>query len=236
VRPRAAQFGLEQWQFRILHLEKLGSLHAQQMVADLRGLLEGLPENGIVRSWHFSSDAGPDFMVVASSSTDRVFGCLRTYSALKVPRPVWDWIWSATREPPFPARFAIFEARQTLAARFGLPFGDAMQDWEIEVAMPTRLFEFLSAYSSWQIDDDERFSLAQVIIQSLEESEDDHHSEAVVDILVQDFHLHATTVWYWAQFDEWRSLFRVTPMARLVLRRIRQRDLDSTPSADGCPA
>ncbi|MCP5384447.1 MAG: hypothetical protein H6913_07510 [Altererythrobacter sp.] len=44
-----------------------------------------------------------------------------------------------------------------------------MQDWEFEVADANRIDEFLSAYQSQELTDDERFTLMEMIIQSFED-------------------------------------------------------------------
>jgi len=62
----------------------------------------------------------------------------------------------------YPTRTAI----DALAARFGLPNRPDMQDSEWEVAGPTRLDELINAYKSGELDDDERFTLMETIIQS----------------------------------------------------------------------
>jgi hypothetical protein len=61
-----------------------------------------------------------------------------------------------------PTRAAI----NALALRFDLPNTQGMQDWEHEVADADRIHEFIAAYQSGQLDDDERFTLMELIIQS----------------------------------------------------------------------
>jgi len=46
-----------------------------------------------------------------------------------------------------------------------------MQDWAYEVANPNRLLEFLNALTEYRHESDVRFTLMDIILQSLEESE-----------------------------------------------------------------
>src|SRR5262245_42609180 len=61
------------------------------------------------------------------------------------------------------------EAIDKLALRFGLPNHSSMQDWEYEVSDYTRIDEFLTAYETEQLSDNEKFTLMQTIIDSFEE-------------------------------------------------------------------
>jgi len=66
-------------------------------------------------------------------------------------------------------RFPTAEAIESLAQRFHLPNHPNMQDWEWEVADPSRINEFVAAYKGGELNDDERFVLMETIIQSFEE-------------------------------------------------------------------
>lgn len=117
-----------------------------------------------------------------------------------------------------PTRAAI----EALALRFGLPNDPSMQDWEWEVADAGRLDAFIAAYRSGELDDDERFTLMEVIIQSFEDEgtavDDDPRWPLVARLLDENIALHAQTVWYWACLgsdDEWC----VTPLIRPILEK-----------------
>jgi hypothetical protein len=124
-----------------------------------------------------------------------------------------------------PTRAAI----DALAARFDLPNHPGMQDWEWEVADHTRLDEFIGAYQSGDLDDDERFTLMEIIIQSFEDlgarSEHDPRWQCILDILDRNVELHACSVWYWSALDgeSREEQFSVTPSMRSVLARHRAR-------------
>jgi len=104
-----------------------------------------------------------------------------------------------------------------------------MQDWEWEVADATRLPEFLTTYVSGQLTDDERFSLMEIMIQCVEESEPSERFEAawtsLEPLLAGNASLHRSTVEYWACLDSKKDedMFRVSR---------RMRDLCKSPSAD----
>ena len=106
-------------------------------------------------------------------------------------------------KPPFrcPTRVAI----NSFAKQFGLRNEPLMQDWEYEVADRARFHEFLVAYETLSLDEDERFCLMEIIIQSLEDS--NCKIGALLDwlriekILQENFRLHAYTVWHWAAYE-----------------------------------
>ncbi|MGE4049428.1 MAG: hypothetical protein AB7F38_00045 [Piscinibacter sp.] len=116
--------------------------------------------------------------------------------------------------------FPTSEARASLAALFGLVYEDKTQDWEWEVAAPDRFEEFLHGYSSLSLSDAERFSLMEVLLQCIEDSET---PQLVVDRwaklephLVKNIRLHRQTVEYWscAGAAEQEGQFRITPLVR----------------------
>ncbi len=121
------------------------------------------------------------------------------------------------------------EAVHSLAARFGLPISPDMQDWEWEVADPDRIDEFLTAYSSGELTEDERFTIMETILQSFEESSRNLESDAgfryVLSELERHINLHASTVWYWSRVDthDPEGWFRITPHLREILARHRAR-------------
>ena len=66
-------------------------------------------------------------------------------------------------------RFPTQAAIERLAERFGLPNTPDMQDWEWQVADPERTDEFLSVFLADELDEDERFTLLETLIQCFEE-------------------------------------------------------------------
>lgn len=125
-------------------------------------------------------------------------------------------------------RFPTREAIDSLAKRFDLPNTREMQDWEWEVADAMRIDEFLGAYLSGELSDDERFTIMETLLQCFEESgcdlDLDQRWAQVVASLDTHVELHAHTVWYWSCDDEDPAYwFRVTPWVRRILERHRTR-------------
>lgn len=67
-------------------------------------------------------------------------------------------------------RHITASAIHALAQRFNLLYDHFMQDWEYEVADPNRIDEFIDAYLSNELNEDEKFALMETILQSFEES------------------------------------------------------------------
>jgi hypothetical protein len=133
--------------------------------------------------------------------------------------------------PKIPDRWPTTAARKSLARRFSLPHEPFSQDWEWEVADPSRFSEFLAAYVSIPLDEDERFSLMEIIIQCIEsmdmpsvESSPQWHS--VETLLRAHGGLHASSVRYWSCLEDsdLKDCFRVAGPMRAVWEAIRPTD------------
>lgn len=125
-------------------------------------------------------------------------------------------------------RFPTAAAIRTLAARLQLHFHPNMQDWEYEVADPVRLEEFLDTYEHGGLDDDQRFTLMCIAVQSLEDSEFELTaspvSRRIAALLEARIDLHIFTVWYWADPGKDLALcWRVAPLMRELQVRHRAR-------------
>jgi hypothetical protein len=126
-------------------------------------------------------------------------------------------------EPKF--RFATRKAIDSLAKRFNFPNTPDMQDWVCEVADSIRIDEFISVYESGELDDDEKFTLMETIIQSFEDLEislsEEPRWHRVLNLIQNNIELHKYTVWYWStlendnKFEQWR----VTPFIKSILMR-----------------
>jgi hypothetical protein len=107
------------------------------------------------------------------------------------------------KEPKFrcPTKAAI----EKLAAIFSLPIDPYSQDWQWEVADPTRIPEFLGEYKNGTLTDDEKFTLLEILLQSFEESALDLKSNAhwyeLLKLIGNNYKLHEYTVWYWSAAD-----------------------------------
>jgi len=125
-------------------------------------------------------------------------------------------------------RYPTQAARRSLAARLGLPFDSTMQDWEWEVAAARHFPAWLALYERGELSDDERFSLMEMLVQCVEDmawqectpdpSASSREWQAVAALLRANWHLHASTIWYWSVFDyeEPNEVFRVSRAMRQV--------------------
>ena len=119
-------------------------------------------------------------------------------------------------------RFPSTEAQLALAARFGLPHTNRMQDWEYEVADVGRFDEFLAAYTP-SLPADERLSLMEILIQCVEDSafggESDSYWNRVRPLLDANRTIHAGTINYWACLDAENEdeMFHVSSRMRSLL-------------------
>lgn len=98
------------------------------------------------------------------------------------------------------------------------------QDWPFEVADPQRLNDYLALYADLRIDDDVRFTLADMIIQAFEDEGDFAADTRWADFLAglsANVRLHAFQIWYWAAADEPASArWKVSPWMHDLLGRI----------------
>ncbi|MDY3557284.1 hypothetical protein R5W24_006472 [Gemmata sp. JC717] len=125
-------------------------------------------------------------------------------------------------------RYPTCAGRDSLAARLGLTIDPFSQDWEWEVADPARFDGWLAVYRDEPLSDDERFSLAEMLIQCVDdmvpsygppaEVEELAQWQAVAALLRARPRLHASSIAYWSVFghDEPEEQFRVSvPMRRV---------------------
>lgn len=133
--------------------------------------------------------------------------------------------------PEIPDRWATPAARRSLSRRFTLSHNPFSQNWEWEVADPSRFGEFLSAYESGDLDEDERFALMEILIQCIEgmglpsvETSPQWHS--VANLLRAHAGFHASSVRYWSCLEDrdLEDFFQVTGPMRAVWNVIRRAD------------
>jgi hypothetical protein len=129
-----------------------------------------------------------------------------------------------------------YAARERFGVLFGLRSDEWMQDWPLEVSDPSRLKEFVDGYQTMELNEVEKFALMELILFSLEESDQldewlyGWHSvgdnetllRQIERLLCRDFLLHLHTVNYWRCADEPEtdpdtgSIFQITPMMRRI--------------------
>ena len=109
---------------------------------------------------------------------------------------------------------------QELADLFGYEIGQNDQDWTYTIVEPERIDEYIQAYDNQIINEDTKFSLMEMIIQSLTEQENiqlmSDKWNKVQSILNKDFDLHKYTVYYWCCWEnkDVDDCWEVTPLMR----------------------
>jgi hypothetical protein len=134
-----------------------------------------------------------------------------------------------------PTRAAI----DSLANRFGLPNSPEMQDWEWEVADSNRISEFLAAYESGELTEDEKFVLMEIILQSSEDSDESFLKSTtwkkILALIEQNIKIHVSSVWYWANLEEdnLEDSWRITSFMRQTLEKHKEQfaQQDAPPDA-----
>lgn len=126
-------------------------------------------------------------------------------------------------------RFPTAESIRSLSNRFKLPYTPQMQDWEWEVADSNRIDEFLDAYMSAELTDNEQFTLMETIIQSFEELDQlmtaHPRWKDCLKALRQNIDRHIYSVWYWSDLESAldEESWQVTPYFREILEEFRSR-------------
>jgi hypothetical protein len=82
-------------------------------------------------------------------------------------------------------RYPSRAGREGLAARLGLTIDPYSQDWEWEVADPTKVNDLLALYRNETLSDDERFSLMEMLIQCVNEMAPSYGPQEEVEELPQ---------------------------------------------------
>lgn len=112
-----------------------------------------------------------------------------------------------------------------LASLLNLPLpGPFSQDWELEVADSTRVREFLEAYDSGSLNNDDRSVLMQTMLESYSCAVDEGLArpedwETISYYLNRDRPIHENTIRYWAMIDEpdLENCFAITPLIRTLV-------------------
>jgi hypothetical protein len=114
------------------------------------------------------------------------------------------------------------EAMESLAARFDLPLGRDDQDWEYTSADASRLTEFIEVLEGDELNDAERFTLSEIVMESFNDlmSMDEARAEPThwgrfAALLRARPKLHAFALCYWSALDaSVEDAFYVTPLVR----------------------
>lgn len=107
------------------------------------------------------------------------------------------------KEPP--ERYWTREAIDLVASRLDLQNEPWMQDWAYQVAETKDLNQYLALFEEMRGHDDERFVLADMIIQAFEGLGEDLQTDArwnsFVGEISSNIALHGHQIWYWSAFD-----------------------------------
>ncbi|NOU87515.1 hypothetical protein GC102_17235 [Paenibacillus sp. LMG 31460] len=124
-------------------------------------------------------------------------------------------------------KYVTREAIESLVKKLSLPEpGPFTQDWEYEVADVTRINEFLSFYENSSFNEEERFALMIVIIESLNDAiEKGDVDESILrkakELLLKDKAIHTNTIIYWSlESEDLEDCFAITPFIRCVKEMI----------------
>ncbi len=126
-----------------------------------------------------------------------------------------------TKEPKF--RFVTAKTRNSLIAKFNLPFESWMQDWPYEISDPNKIDDYIRYYDQ-VTNDDEKFCLMELLIQSNDEQSEilkfNHYWLKIKTRLINNFPIHEYTIYYWSAFgnENFESTWNVTPYMRELWR------------------
>jgi hypothetical protein len=118
-------------------------------------------------------------------------------------------------------KFLSTEAVLFLNKVLSLPATGLEQDWEVELADPNRINEFVSFYENSILNSDQRYALMALIIASLEDLSYIKPIESVLwrrisSIILKEYELYRPLIDYWSLVDEKCSgnFFSITVLMR----------------------
>ena len=109
-----------------------------------------------------------------------------------------------------------------LVSKLGFPKSDGYaQDWECEVSDHTRIQHWLGEYQRSDLNEEERYTLMKVIIESINDalslgSVDGQTLATFKGLVVDDYHLHSNTLDDWDQEGVEESHV-ITPIIRKIV-------------------
>lgn len=112
----------------------------------------------------------------------------------------------------------------TLNRELSLPATGDEQDWDIELADPARIGEFLTFYRRADLTSDDRVALMCLMLASVDryletESGPPEQWKEMKCLLANDRDLHGEAIDYWSRSGEEdpESWFHITPLVRAVV-------------------
>jgi hypothetical protein len=122
-------------------------------------------------------------------------------------------------EPNF--RCGTRKAIEELSIEINIPFNESNQDWSYTNGNYLDIEKYLSHYITL-LDEDKKFVLMEVIIQSIEDQENeklfDKYCILIKPILELEFDLHEYTIHYWCCFfnDNLKDCFNISNFMREI--------------------
>ncbi len=125
-------------------------------------------------------------------------------------------------EPKF--RCGTKKAIKELVANYDYPYADWMQDWPYEIAESKEIDNYFQHYDE-QTDEDKKFSIMEMLIQSLTDIENqndfDKNWKRLKKRILKDFEIHEYTIFYWCCFDiETDDIWKISPYMRELWKKI----------------
>ena len=125
-------------------------------------------------------------------------------------------------------RYPTVASMNALAERLHLPPPPLEYDWRLAVADPARIDEFVALYENGGLTDDERFTLMEVVLNSIIDAVDTDTSilksdiwQKILTLLEQNIEIHIYSVWYYSDVeqDDVEDLWCLAPFMRPILAR-----------------
>lgn len=119
-------------------------------------------------------------------------------------------------EPKF--RCSTRKAIDELVAEYNYPYEAWMQDWPYEIANPKEVHNYFEHYDA-QKDEDKKFCLMQMLVQSIENIDSNVEFEKnwikLERLLFEDYKIHEYTIYYWCCFGvRTENSFRISSKMR----------------------
>lgn len=104
-------------------------------------------------------------------------------------------------------------AISSISKMLGLSFTGLEQDWDLEMANPSRFNEFISCYEKLCFTNAEKLALMSIILSSYEELEEEEqilHWHNLEKMLLEEKKLFQSLIDYWSAWNKdktrWKSL------------------------------
>ena len=120
-------------------------------------------------------------------------------------------------------RYSTSTSEKKLSERLGINWYHNIQDWDLITSDYGRISDFLKIYQTELKDDDDKFTLMQLIISSFDDGISNANSKELKNwkvcktILLKECYLHYSTIKYWSLLDtEIEDTFSITPLMREI--------------------